>query len=176
MENQSVPPKKIIINYGLILGIISVFLSVIAYVTNTHLQPHWSVMLIGMAVFIAVLVYGIKAFKKQNGGFLSIGQALKVGIGIALIAALIGAVWMLLLTNVLEPDYMEQVAEVQREQMVEKFPDMSEAQLNQAMEMNAKFSSPWITIASSIVVNLFIGFLVALIVGAIMKQKRPYED
>ena len=83
---------------------------------------------------------------------------------------------MLLLTNVLEPDYMEQVSEVQREQMMERFPDMSEAQMEQAMEMNAKFSSPWITIASSIVVNLFIGFLVALIAGAIMKQKRPYED
>ena len=133
-------------------------------------------MVIGMLVFIAVLVYGIKAFKKQNGGFLSIGQALKVGIGIALIAALLGALWMLLLTNVLEPDYMEQVSEVQREQMMERFPDMSEAQMEQAMEMNAKFSSPWITIASSIVVNLFIGFLVALIAGAIMKQKRPYED
>ena len=176
MENQTAQPKKVIINYGLILGIISVFLSVIAYVTNTHLQPHWSVMVIGMLVFIAVLVYGIKAFKKQNGGFLSIGQALKVGIGIALIAALLGALWMLLLTNVLEPDYMEQVSEVQREQMMERFPDMSEAQMEQAMEMNAKFSSPWITIASSIVVNLFIGFLVALIAGAIMKQKRPYED
>ena len=176
MENQTAQPKKVIINYGLILGIISVFLSVIAYVTNTHLQPHWSVMVIGMLVFIAVLVYGIKAFKKQNSGFLSIGQALKVGIGIALIAALLGALWMLLLTNVLEPDYMEQVSEVQREQMMERFPDMSEAQMEQAMEMNAKFSSPWITIASSIVVNLFIGFLVALIAGAIMKQKRPYED
>ena len=176
MENQTAQPKKVIINYGMILGIISVFLSVIAYVTNTHLQPHWSVMVIGMLVFIAVLVYGIKAFKKQNSGFLSIGQALKVGIGIALIAALLGALWMLLLTNVLEPDYMEQVSEVQREQMMERFPDMSEAQMEQAMEMNAKFSSPWITIASSIVVNLFIGFLVALIVGAIMKQKRPFED
>ena len=63
MENKTAQPKKVIINYGLILGIISVFLSVIAYVTNTHLQPHWSVMVIGMLVFIAVLVYGIKAFK-----------------------------------------------------------------------------------------------------------------
>ena len=176
MENQIAQPKKVILNYGLILGVITVFLSAIAYVTNTYLEPHWSIMVIGMLIFIAGIVYGIKAFKKENGGFLSLGQALKVGVGIALIAGIIGALWMLLLTNVLEPDYAEQVAEVQREQMVERFPDMTEAQMDQAMEMNAKFSSPWITMAFTIVGNLFIGFIVALIAGAIMKQKRPYEN
>jgi len=63
MENQIAQPKKVILNYGLILGVITVFLSAIAYVTNTYLEPHWSIMGIGMLIFIAGIVYGIKAFK-----------------------------------------------------------------------------------------------------------------
>lgn len=175
MENPSAKPSKTILNYGVILGVVSVVIGVIAYVMNMHLNPHWAFMVVGIVVFAGFLVYGIKAFKQENGGFLSIGEALKVGLGIALIGALIGAAWTFALTTFIEPDYMDQMAEVQREQMLESFPDMTDAQIESAMEMNAKFSSPWITIAFGLVGNLFIGFIIALIAGAIMKQKRPYE-
>lgn len=175
MENQSAKPKKTILNYGVILGVVSVVMGVIAYVLNMHLEPHWGFMVVGILIFAGFLIYGIKNFKNENGGFLSIGEALKVGLGIALIAALIGAAWTFALTTIIEPDYMEQMAEVQRDQMLENFPDMTDEQMDNAMEMNAKFTSPWITMAFGIVGNLFIGFIIALIAGAVMKQRRPYE-
>ena len=77
--------------------------------------------------------------------------------------------------NVLEPDYMSQMADVQRTQMTENFPNMSESQINDAMEMNAKFSSPWIVAAFAIIGNLFFGFIIALIAGLIMKNKNPQD-
>lgn len=172
---ESTKPSKIILNYGLFFGIVSVLMQVVLYVTNSHLSPHWSYMLISTLVTVGFIVYAIKAYKAENGGYLALSEALKVGVGISLIAAIITSVWSLVLMNVLEPTYMEQVAEVQREQMIENYPDMNEEQMNQAMEMGAQFSSPWITIAFGIVISMFVGLIISLIAGAIMKQKRPYE-
>lgn len=175
METQSAQTKKFILNYGLIFGLISVILGVVMYVTNSYLAPHWIYSVIGFIIFAVLVSLGIKAFKAENGGFLSLGEALKVGIGIALIGGIITAIWSLVLMEVLEPDYMEQMAQIQREQMIENFPDMTEQQMDQASEMSASFQSPWVTIPISLVINLFLGLIISLIAGLIMRQKRPYE-
>lgn len=175
METQQAKASKFVLNYGLILGIIMVVLGVIMYVADYHLDPHWSFSVISFAVFIAVVFYGIKAFKNENSGFLTIGEAIKVGVGIALIAGIISAIWAFILSNYIEPDYFVQMAEMQREKMVERFPDMTDEQLDKASEMNATFMKPWFTMSVTIVSNLLFGLLTGLVAGLIMKQKRPYD-
>lgn len=175
METQKAESKKHILSYGLLLGVLSLVLGVIMYVTNSYLKPSFVYSIIGFLILITCISLGIKAFKKDNNGYLSLSDALKIGMGVALIGGIIGAIWILLLTQVLEPDYMSQMAEVQRQTMAERFPDMTESQMNNAMEMSAKFSSPWITMAISLIGNLFFGFLIALVAGLIMKNKNPYE-
>ncbi|SDL67958.1 Protein of unknown function [Salinimicrobium catena] len=175
METQQAKASKFVLNYGLILGIIMVVLGVIMYVANYHLDPHWSFSVISFAIFIAVVFYGVKAFKNENGGFLTIGEAIKVGVGIALIAGIISAIWAFILSTYVEPDYMAQMAEMQREKMVERFPEMTDQQLDKAAEMNSTFMKPWFTSAVTIVSNLLFGLLTGLVAGLIMKQKRPYD-
>ncbi|HET8754020.1 MAG TPA: DUF4199 domain-containing protein [Salinimicrobium sp.] len=175
MEHQTAKASKSIMTYGIIFGVVSVLLGVIMYVTNSYLDPHWSLAILGFFIFIVIIPMGIKAFKKENGGFLSVGEAIKVGVGIALIAGIISCAWSLLLSNVLVPDYYEQMADMQRTKMAEYAPNMTEAQLDDAMEMNANFSSPWITIAITLVTHMFLGLLVALVAGLVMKEKRPYD-
>ena len=45
--------------------------------------------LIGSYCMIGLLILGIKKFKNENYGFLALGQALKIGVGIAVIGAVI---------------------------------------------------------------------------------------
>lgn len=176
MENQEAQTKKPILNYGFLLGIISVVLGVIMYITNSHLEPGVVFAVLGFLILAVVISLAIKAFKKDNGGFLSLGEALKVGVGTAVIGALISTVWMLILINFIEPDYMSQVMEVQQEKMLEMNPDMTEAQMKSAMEISSKFSSPWIISAFAILQNLFFGFIIALVAGLIMKKENPYKS
>lgn len=173
METQSAKPSKFILNYGLLLGIISVVLGVIMYVTNEYLDPHWAYSVLGYAIFIIVVVLGIKAYKSANGTYLSIGEAIKVGVGIALIGGIISIIWTLLLMNVIEPTSMEQLQEIQAEAMRER--GMTEAQISAGLEMASNFTSPWITGAISIVASLFFGLIVGLLAGLIMKNKNPYD-
>ncbi|UZH54529.1 DUF4199 domain-containing protein [Salinimicrobium tongyeongense] len=175
METQQATARKFVLNYGLLLGVALVVLGVIMYVTNNHIAPHWSFSIVTLALLIAFMVYGIKAFKTENAGFLSLGEAIKVAVGIGLIAAIIGGVWSILLSTVIEPDYMLQMSEMQREQMVEQFPNMTDAQIDDALEMSATFQSPWIIFASGLVLYMLGGLIIGLIAGLIMKENRPYE-
>ena len=175
MQVQQADSKKIILNYGLLLGILMVVLGVIMYVTNSHFEPHWAFLVASFAIFIAIVVYGIKSFKSENGGFLSLSEAIKTAVGISLISGIIAGIWVVLLSTYIEPDFTTQMMEVQRETMLERFPEMSEEQIEKSLEMGARFSSPWITFGFTIIRDLFFGLLVGLIVGAILKRKRPYE-
>ena len=176
MENQKAQAKKPILNYGILLGIVSIVLGVIMYVTNNHLEPGIVFAVLGFLILIAIITMAIKAYKKDNGGYLSLGEALKVGVGTAVIGALISAVWMFILITFIEPDYMAQVMELQQEKMVEMNPNMTDAQIQSAMDISSKFSSPWIITAFAILQNLFFGFIIALVAGLIMKKENPYKS
>lgn len=175
MESNRADTRKIILNYGLLLGILMVVLGVIMYVTDYHLEPHWSFMLASFIIFAAVEVLGIKAFKQDNNDFLSMSESIKTAVGIALVSGIISGIWIIILTTYIEPDYMNLMIEVQREAMLERYPEMTDEQIEQGLEMSSRFMSPWISFGVGIVRDLFFGLLLGLVVGAILKQRRPFE-
>ena len=173
MENQKGSVKKIAMSYGLMLALISIVLSVITYVMDVHIDRPWWVSLLGFLVMLGIIVYGLKAFKKDNGGFLSIGEALKVGLAISVIAGVIGAIYNYIFVTVIEPDFGAQLLEFTREKMIADNPQMTAEQMEVAMNMTEKFMSPGMMTAFSIIGSLFLGFIISLVAGLIMKQKRP---
>ncbi|MCK7589962.1 DUF4199 domain-containing protein [Subsaxibacter sp. CAU 1640] len=174
MEEQKPKASKFIINYGVILGIVSILISVVMYVTNLYIEKSWIAGTLSFIAMVAILIYGINEFKKNNAGFLSLGQAIKLGIGMALVAGIIGVVYNLIFVNFIEPDFMEQMMQMQFDKMVEDNPNMTQEQLEMSMEMGRKFSSPWITSAISIVGSLFLGLIISLIGGLIMKKENNH--
>lgn len=174
METQKTEAKKFVINYGVLLGILSIILGVVMYVTNAYLAPSFIYSVIGFLILVVVIALAIKAYKSENGEFLGLGEALKVGIGVAVIGGIIAALWSFVLMNYIEPDFMSQMMEMQREEMIEANPNMTDSQMDAAMEMGEKFSSPWLIMAISLIGNLFFGLIISLVVGLIMKKENPY--
>lgn len=169
---SNISSKKIMINYGALLGIVTVLFSVILYATGMYKDPHWTLSILSFLIFLVPVILGIRAYKSGNNGYLTLPDALKTGIGIALIGGLIGGLWNLTLTQVIEPDYMEQVLQMQQEKIAEQFPDYTEEQIEQSMAIGRKMSSPIITFAIGIIGSLFMGFIVSLISGLIMQKKE----
>ncbi|MFT5250521.1 MAG: hypothetical protein ACI93P_002263 [bacterium] len=173
MENQKSSIKQIALNYGVIWGLLSVALSVVAYVTNNYIdRPMW-LTIAGLAIMIGIIVYGLKAFKSDNEGFLSVSEALKAGLAISVIAGIIGTLYNLLFVTVIEPEFINQTLEFTRETIITDNPDMTQEQLDMTMGITEKMMTPLVMSAMGIIFTLFLGFITSLFAGLIMKVNRP---
>ncbi|MDD3721364.1 MAG: DUF4199 domain-containing protein [Lutibacter sp.] len=170
MENQEITPKQIMLNYGLLLGFTSILISVALYAMGKTYEPHWSVGLISTLISVVIIVLGIKKVKENNNGFLSLSEALKTGLGIALISGLVLVVYNLIFVTYIEPEYFARMLEMQQQKTLEMYPNFSDEQLEAAMEMGKKMSGPTINSAIIIIASLFLGFIISLIGGLIMKK------
>ncbi|HNU60527.1 MAG TPA: DUF4199 domain-containing protein, partial [Aquaticitalea sp.] len=63
---------------------------------------------------------------------------------------------------------------LQYEKMMEQNPNMTQEQIDMAMEMGKKFSSPWISVAFGIIGSLFFGLIISLISGLVMKKENNH--
>jgi len=160
------------LTYGLYLGLSTIILSVANYSFGNIYKPHWIISILNFVLFIGFIVYGIKVFKELNGGLLRLGEAIKIGIAIAVIGGILSAVYQWIFMTFIEADFMTKMLEVQEQVLYEKFPDMDEAILEKQLEMMQKFSSPGIVIATNLAVSLFFGFIIALVTGLIMKKEE----
>ncbi len=172
MENEKPTAKKTILNYGVLLGIASVLFSLIVYLTGIYKKPPIIVGIIGFVIMVASITLGIRNFKSRNNGFLTLSDALKVGIGIALIGGIISGIWNITLTTVIEPEYTAQVMEFQKQKMLDETPDMTEEQVDQVYAMTEKLQKPPIAFALGLVGSLFFGFIISLIAGLILQKKE----
>lgn len=170
MENPQLSSKQIILNQGLLLGVISVLLSVSIYAMgNIYDQSIW-VALISFAIMAVIIYLGIQKFKVNNNGLLSLGDALKIGLGISLIGAIVSIIYNQIFINFIEPDFMENMMKVAEEKMLDSNPNMTDDQIETALSIQDKLSKPIIGIAMAIIGSLFFGFIISLIEGLILKK------
>lgn len=170
MENQTSSSKSIMINHGLILGLISILISVTVYALGKTYDQHWSVGVISFLIMVAVIVMGIKKFKASNGGYLSLGEAIKIGLGIALISGIISVVYTFIFTTYIEPDFFINLVQVQEQKWIDA--GLTDEQIEMQTEMMKKMSGPMVTAGFTVIGSLFFGFIISLISGAAMKEKN----
>ena len=173
MEYQKASVKKAAFPNGLILGLILVFIVVIMYVTDMFIQGTQWPMYIYYLLYPFLIGYFVKSFRTKNGGFLSLGEALKVGVTSAVIGGLIYVIYNIIFVTFIEPDFSAQMLEVARDQMYEQNPEMTEEQADLALSIAEKFSNPFLGGAFWIVMSAFFGFIYSLISGLIFKRERP---
>ena len=171
MENQA-NSRSIILNYGLYLGLATVTISLVKYAMGALYTQEYYSGILNLIFMIAFIVLGLKNYKAANGGFITFGQSVKVGIGVAMIASVISIVYILLLSNVLEPDFAINSIEAQKVMMADSF-GMTEGQIEEATK-NSLDNFFLSLIGGVLIINLFIGGIISLIAGAIMK--RTEED
>ncbi len=171
MEDQQKPTKKIALNYGVYLGFASILISVVMYAMGKQHEQGWEVGVLSFVVMATIIVLGIKKYKEMNGGFMTLGQGIKTGVGIALIGGIISIIYTLIFITFIEPDSLEQGMEIARQKMMDN-PNLSEEQIEAQMEMAEKFSGPGIIAAFGLLWTLFLGFIISLIGSAILQKKE----
>ncbi|PKV50495.1 uncharacterized protein DUF4199 [Aquimarina sp. MAR_2010_214] len=170
MENQ-IPTAKFSSNYGIILGIILILIHVLMYVSGMLLEGKQWPMYLYYLIFPVFIFSTIHSYKKKNNSFLSLGQAIKIGISIAALSGLVYAVYNGIFNFFIEPDFIDQMMEVTREKMMEN-PNMTEEQIEMSINWAKKLGGPIIGGAFFILLSVFFGFIYSLIGGLIMQKKQ----
>lgn len=127
---------------------------------------------VGIAVYVVAQVMGVQHHRDNElGGYISFGRAFLVCLAIAMIMAIIGAIWNYIYLSFIDPDMMERMTEMLREQYEEM--GMSEDDIDNALSMVDMTTSPMVQLLSGIFGGALIGVITGLIIGAVMKKEVP---
>lgn len=161
--------KSTAIRFGIIGGMGCVLVSVGLFLADLQFE-NWA-RWIGTLVLILAVIFGIKAIAAENERKSKpFGSLFGAGMLITLIIALISIFYFFLYLNFIETDFAGKVLEVSRQQMMEK--GLNEDQIDKALEMTRKFTSPWIMAVFALIANLFFGTIGSLIGAAIFKEDK----
>ncbi|WP_109852340.1 DUF4199 family protein [Aquimarina sp. AU58] len=172
METNDISAKKHIIKYGVILGFIWAIYGVIRYLTDNVNTSNWKLSLFELSIHIGIIILAIYVYKSSNNGFLKLNEAIKIGVGIALIGAIIAIIWRIILMNVIEPEMMTEILDTNRKKMIDQNPDMSPEEIHETMISAKKINSIYITSALVLIWSILEAFVISLVGGAIMHKKQ----
>lgn len=183
MENKNaVQPKfsSSIMPYAVTFGIIMIVELVVMYILKPDpIENGWIGTvnnILNFFVFTSLFItLACNNYKKANGGYITFGQCLKIGVGVCALAALLYAVFYFIFTLIFPefiPDAIEQIKRV----TVNTNPNMTSEQLEMSISVMEKMMSPYVAGPISIVMYSFFGLIISLIIGAIIKKENPYGD
>jgi len=176
MDNLTeVKKTNSLLQYGMIGALVSALLYVILYLGGTSFFSSLLVIPLSLAIPVVVAIFACIKAKRENGGFLLFKEALKICFGIFVLSALATTVLSFFIYY-FDPAFKE---------------SMMQLTIEKTQQMMAKFNAPQDTIDKSIkqisetdigsVGTLFKNFLqgcifwfiIALVVAAIVKKKKP---
>ncbi len=179
MENKPNVWKNAL-NWGLIVGIISIILSVVLYVFNLkpiNFTNMGILFLLSLIVSVVALVYAVKSYRNNvYGGFINFKDAFVFGLLVMIISSIISSLYSFIFLSFIDPDYLLSVVEGTR-QSTEEFllgRGMSEEDVAKAMEKAAEepIPTPLKSSLQGILSGSIFGAILSLIIAAIMKKKN----
>lgn len=151
-----------------------VLISVVSYVTGMALEGKQWPQVLYYVIFPIVILFAISKFKSRNANILSLSQALKVGVLVAVISGIVVVIYNLIFMYIIDPEFMGQVMEVAKDKMMEDNPDMTQEQMEQASKFMNMFQGPFITSAFFLAMSAFFGLIYSLIGGLVMKKENTH--
>lgn len=155
--------------YGLLTGLVSVIVSFGIYALE--LDQSAVARFATLVVLVVGIILAMRYFKLQNGGFMSYGQGLGVGITVASVVGVLSAAFTYVYTTFVDPELMTRVLDRARADMEAK--GMPDVQIEQAMAFSAKFTTGPTMLIFAVLGSIVIGLLISLIVAAFVKNPKP---
>ncbi len=166
--NPNTPLFSSAIFYGIILAAISIGIGIVAHITKWDTQGT-TFKIFTWALFIGGITWTIYHFKNQkNNGYLRYGQGVGLSVLTGLVTGILSAIYMVIYMKYINPGLIEEIMEKSYEQMTDQ--GLTDAQIEQAMEISSMFMTPTIFAATSIVSWVLISLIIGLIASAFMKR------
>lgn len=171
MENQA-SSKSIMLNYGLVLGITSLFPGLIQYALGQHLEQNYLYSILAFVITITFVVLALKKFKDSNSGLMSWGQGVKIGMGVIVLSLVISLIYLYVFTNFIEPSFKADMVTKAAQQLQET--DYSQEIIDNQLKLTDEYFYTFMY-GFAAAGGLFFGFVISAITAAIMKRSETYS-
>ncbi|GAA0729582.1 hypothetical protein GCM10009430_39880 [Aquimarina litoralis] len=176
MKSKSIPIKKHLLQFSFLLGISIITYLIIRYITGNYTTKNIFHKITLLILALSSITIGLFSYKKNNNGFISLLEALKIGIGVTVLGGLMVTIWEIILLKVIDPDIITQLEEIQIKKIAENSSDFTQENIERKLAVTQKFTSPWIMILAAFIEDIIVGFFLSLIVGLLVRKKRdPFK-
>ena len=171
MEENKPKTGKYALKYGLILGVIGIIFNLLLYSQDLHYQVDLKRLLINVLILLIFIVVGsifsMKEFKKANEGWMSFGQGMKIGVGMALIFGVINLIFSFVLAEIIDPEMEQKAIEYVTEVM--RDAGMTPEQIDAQIE-SQKNPNKGLQIGGYLIFSIILGFIGSLVPALVLKQ------
>jgi len=167
--------------YGAILGVVSIIISLLLYISGFmpfNIKRLLLIGLISIIIMIVFIVRGTKSYRdKVLEGSISYGQALMVGLLIVVFATILSSFYNLIFNLFIDPEYNNRLLEATKNWTYDFMNNMGvpDAQIEEQIERIEKQqanATPMKSFFQSIYFSVIFGFILSLITSAFIKKAR----
>lgn len=160
---------RVALKYGVLVAVVTIIYSTILYVSG--LGQNRILSSLSYIFMIVAIVWAMKDFREKNKGFISYGEGLGLGSLTSAVLGVLSSAFTIFYIQFIDNTLLAQGLDQVREDMERQGKD--DAQIEQAIEISQKFMSPGIVFVTVILGYLVMGFIVSLIIAAIMRREKP---
>ncbi|MEK0441143.1 MAG: hypothetical protein RL403_121 [Bacteroidota bacterium] len=182
MNEQAPSPIQSAVRPGLIIGLVSLVITYIAYFIDSSYLASGYFGLIALVLFFGLIIFFGKEFRKESGGFLTFGTAFNFSFFAILISGLIGLIGNILLFHVIDPTLPQVLADQTFEtqlEMMENFGANPDSIPSEDLDKMREASASNFTLVGQLKgfgFGLIAYAIIALILGAILKKRDKSLD
>lgn len=157
-------------NYGAVLGLILVITAFLFWGFGIDKEsPIPSI--INNILVIGFIFYSITEYRNNmNYGLISYRDSLKLGTTVAFFSSVIMAFYTFIYISYLDPDMLSDILNRTEQNVLHSQPDISDEQLDLALEMTAKFMQPHWLMIWGVLGGTFIGFFYSAIIAFFVRR------
>jgi len=158
------------LTWGIVAGVLMILYSLILYLMDQNLNS--SINWIGYLFLLGAMIWGALEYRKKlPGGYMSYGKAFSASFMIILFAAILAGIYSYLFFQVIAPEAVQDVYEISRQQAMERSPQLSDEQIDEAMQMSSFFITPIGMAIMGFLSQVIIGSIIALITSIFLKKE-----
>tara|TARA_B100000902_G_scaffold2577_1_gene3297 strand:+ start:9166 stop:9720 length:555 start_codon:yes stop_codon:yes gene_type:complete len=181
MDSNTINYNEEVLKGGLIIAGVSILLTMVTYIINVELMVAWWYGLLAIAISMGLVIYIGISFRNITGGYISYKDSLKFTFLVFTVSYVVGAMFNILLYNVIDPSLPEVMKELTVQNtvtMMEGFGapqetiDASIPEIEKSIEENTSAvgiikATPW---------GLLFVFVLAAISSIFVKKNEPVSD
>lgn len=157
--------------FGIITGLAIVIFSLVLYIADLYMNRYVSA--ISYLFLIAGMIYGAMEYRKKfRKDIMTYGQAFSSCFMIGLFASIVVAFYSYIFAQFIHPGFVQEILDQSREKLMEQNSNLSEDQIEAAMQYTEKFTTPVMMMIWGFVGYVIVSAIISLIAAIFVKKEE----